>query len=183
MKTISFTILLLLIGCDIGYSRVKNDTIHDKLITVISEKRIHSSIYISIPILEKNEYKQAIITNTQLHYEFYIPQYGEEISFKEYVYQLFTNEIDIRAENIEPEFIFSLNMNHIDIEYSKKGFDYIVKKYLNEFIEGTFSLETDLTEQELYTLIKICFYNNVIVTFDGYEDYFMFRDLSLEETK
>lgn len=181
MRSIFLIILSLFVGCNYHHKVTENAQNHEKLIMIISEKSIHSSIYISIPIWYEDEYKQAVITNTELYYEFYIPLFSQEITFKEYILKLFADEIKIKAENISPLFIFPVRKNHIEIEYSKKGFYFLVKKYLREQNENTYILEKDLTEHELFTLIKICFNNNVIVTFDSYEGYFIFRVLSSKE--
>jgi hypothetical protein len=175
MKRLLILSLLLFAGCNEKIKELSNNNLSEEFLITITEERIHSSLYMVIPVYENNEYIEAVITNTQVFYDFYKPDYEKIMPFKEFVNLLLSKEIVLLRENVNPEFYLSAKIEKIEKEYIIHGIQHVIKIYLNQIDESTYRLEKDLSENELFTLIKICFFNNYRISFDGYEGFFMFR--------
>lgn len=175
MKRLLILSLLLLAGCNENINDLSKNSLSDEFLITITEERIHSSLYMVIPVYDNNEYIEAVITNTQVFYDFYKPDYEKAMYFKEFVCALLSKEVILLRENVKPEFYLSTEIEKIEMEYVIHGIQHIIKMYLNQIDESTYRLEKDLSENELFTLIKICFFNNYRISFDGYEGFFMFR--------
>ncbi len=175
MKRLCF-FLVLLSACSIKTNSDKESyTLSEDFLLIIAEERLHSYLYMVIPVMDKNDFIEAVITNTQLFYDFYKPDYEKIMPFKEFVNLLLSKEIVLLRENVNPEFYLSAKIEKIEKEYIIHGIQHVIKIYLNQIDESTYRLEKDLSENELFTLIKICFFNNYRISFDGYEGFFMFR--------
>lgn len=175
MKRLLILSLLLFVGCNEKTKELSKNNLSEEFLITITEERIHSSLYMVIPVYENNEYIEAVITNTQVFYDFYKPDYEKIMPFKEFINLLLSKEIILLRENVKPEFYLSAEIEKIEKEYVVHGIQHIIKMHLNQIDESTYRLEKDLSENELFTLIKICFFNNYRISFDGYEGFFMFR--------
>ncbi len=175
MKRLLILSLLLFAGCNEKIKELSKNNLSEEFLLTITEERIHSSLYMVIPVYENNEYIEAVITNTQVFYDFYKPDYEKIMPFKVFVNLLLNKEIILLRENVKPEFYLPSKITKIEKEYSAYGLQHIVDNYLNQIDPKNYRLEKKLSDHDVFILIKIFFLNNYQIAFNDYQGYFYFR--------
>lgn len=175
MKRLCF-FLVLLSACSIKTNSDKESyTLSEDFLLIIAEERLHSYLYMVIPVMDKNDFIEAVITNTQVFYDFYKPDYEKIMPFKVFVNLLLNKEIILLRENVKPEFYLPSKITKIEKEYSAYGLQHIVDNYLNQIDPKNYRLEKKLSDHDVFILIKIFFLNNYQIAFNDYQGYFYFR--------
>lgn len=175
MKRLCF-FLILLSACSIKTNGDKAlYTLSEEFLLTIAEERLHSYLYMVIPVMDKNDFIEAVITNTQVFYDFYKPDYEKIMPFKEFVNLLLSKEIILLRENVKPEFYLPSKITKIEKDYAAYGLQHIVDNYLNQIDPKSYRLEKKLSDHDVFILIKIFFLNNYQIAFNDYQGYFYFR--------
>jgi hypothetical protein len=159
---ISILIPLIFFGCTLTS---ENNFPDDEVLRVYTEEegpRMYPFI-MAIPV----EDKWIIFHNNHVYRFIYTPwKRNNNISYYNFLKKVLAEETELKFKYLTEGGYFVVNKNQrIIIEHNENGFNYIMNKYLIEENAGLI-LNTNLTDEDYYGLIKVMFYQGFIVMFD-----------------